>query len=234
MSKNRFTFLALITILLGCSTGEPYVPSLQPRAGVGEDYDFDFSWTEREDGFESESGIYPNVANVLEGEKPILTLYREDVTHRAVEDFFRQVAGPDEISLPMLYHADRNDLSLSLVFALAWVESRYHPYAQNANADSIDRGLFQLNDKSFVRLSTDDFFHPEISARHGTDYLRFALDYGGDERTAVAIYNAGLTRVLQNRTPESTLKHVERVMAYKASLERQFERYILQRFPVSL
>jgi hypothetical protein len=43
-----------------------------------------------------------------------------------------------------------------------------------------------------------------------------------------------MTRVLQNRTPESTLKHVERVMAYKSSLERQFERYILQRFPTSL
>ena len=233
MSMNRFTLLALVTILLGCSTGDPYMPSQQPRAGVGADYDFDFSWTEREDDLEPESGTYPNVANVLEGENPILTLYREDVTHRAVEDFFRQVTGTDEISLPILYHADRNDLSVSLVFALAWVESRYYPYARNANSNSIDRGLFQLNDKSFVRLSTDDFFHPEISARHGTDYLRFALDYGGDERTAVAIYNAGLTRVLQNRTPQSTLNHVERVMAYKASLERQFERYILQRFPTS-
>jgi soluble lytic murein transglycosylase-like protein len=120
------------------------------------------------------------------------------------------------------------------VFALAWVESRFYPYAENYNDTSVDRGLFQLNSNSFVRLSTDDFFHPEVSARHGTDYLRFALNFGGDERTAVAIYNAGLTRVRQGRTPESTQKHVERVMAYKRSLERQFERYILQRFPTSL
>jgi hypothetical protein len=230
MSTNRFTLITLVTILLGCSTGDPYIPSQMPRAGEP----YEFSWSEREERLEPDSGTYPNVANVLEGEKPILSLYREDVTHDAVEEFFRELTGSDEIGLPMLYHADRNDLSVSLVFAVAWVESRFYPYAENYNADSIDRGLFQLNNKSFVRLSTDDFFHPEVNARHGTDYLRFALNYGGDERTAVAIYNAGMTRVLQNRTPQSTLKHVERVMAYKSSLERQFERYILQRFPTSL
>jgi hypothetical protein len=227
---DRFTLIALVTILLSCSTGDPYVPSQRPVQGS----DYDFAWEQRDNGVEPEAGTYPNVANVLEGEKPILALYRENVTHDAVEDFFRELTGSDEIALPILYHADRNDLSISLVFALAWVESRYSPYAENANDDSIDRGLFQLNSKSFRRLSPDDFYHPEVNARHGTDYLRFALDYGGDPRTAVAIYNAGLTRVLQNRTPESTLNHVERVMAYKRSLERQFERYILQRFPTSL
>ena len=230
MSMDRFTLIALVTILLSCSTGDPYVPSERPLPGA----DYEFAWNERDSEVEPQSGTYPNVANVLEGEKPILALYRENVTHDAVEDFFRELTGSDEIALPILYHADRNDLSVSLVFALAWVESRYSPYAENANDDSIDRGLFQLNSKSFRRLSTDDFYHPEVNARHGTDYLRFALDSGGDARTAVAIYNAGLTRVLQNRTPQSTLNHVERVMAYKQSLERQFERYILQRFPTSL
>lgn len=231
MSMNRFTLLVLITILLGCSSGNPYVPS-QTRAPQS-NYEFGWDSQVEDDGVASESGTYPNVANVLEGENPMLRLYREDVTHQVVVDFFRELTGSDEIALPMLYHADRNDLPMSLVFALAWVESRFSPYAINSNSDSIDRGLFQLNSKSFVRLSTDDFFHPEVNARHGTDYLRFCLNYGGDDRTAVAIYNAGLTRVRQNRTPQSTQNHVERVMAYKSSLERQFERYIRQRFPTS-
>jgi hypothetical protein len=230
MSTDRFTLIALVTILLGCSTGDPYVPSERPQPTT----DREFTWNDPAADVAPDGGTYPNVANVLDTEKPILALYREDVTHDAVEDFFRELTGSDEIALPILYHADRNDLSVSLVFALAWVESRFSPYAQNSNSDSIDRGLFQLNSKSFRRLSTDDFYHPEVNARHGTDYLRFAMDYGGDARTAVAIYNAGLTRVRQNRTPQTTLNHVERVMAYKSSLERQFERYILQRFPTSL
>ncbi|MFP3959887.1 MAG: lytic transglycosylase domain-containing protein [Spirochaetaceae bacterium] len=231
MSTNRFTLIALVTILLGCSTGDPYVPSEDAYAGESP---YRFEWEEAEGSHSVETGTYPNVANVLESDRPILALYRENVTHGAVEDFFRELTGSEEIALPMLYHADRNDLSVSLVFALAWVESRFYPDAENYNSSSIDRGLFQLNDRSFVRLSTDDFFHPEVNARHGTDYLRFALNYGGDERTAIAIYNAGLGRVRNNRTPESTLRHVERVMAYKESLERQFERYILQRYPTSL
>ncbi|MGM0675108.1 MAG: lytic transglycosylase domain-containing protein [Spirochaetota bacterium] len=231
MSMNRFTLLALVTILLGCSSGNPYVPS-EPQP---QESSYEFSWDSRTEtqGFVPESGTYPNVANVLEEDNPMLRLYREDVTHQVVVDFFRELTGSDEIALPMLYHADRNDLPVSLVFALAWVESRFSRNAINANSDSIDRGLFQLNSKSFVRLSTDDFFHPEVNARHGTDYLRFCLDYGRDHRTAVAIYNAGLSRVRENSIPESTQKHVERVMAYKSSLERQFERYIRQRFPAS-
>ena len=45
MSMNRFTLIALVTILLGCSTGNPYVPSQVPRAGEA----YEFSWDERED-----------------------------------------------------------------------------------------------------------------------------------------------------------------------------------------
>lgn len=232
MSMNRFTLLALVTILLGCSSGNPYVPS---QFTAQESGGYEFNWDSRvnTDGLVPESGTYPNVANVLNEEQPMLRLYREDVTHQAVVDFFRELTGSEEIALPILYHADRNDLPVSLVFALSWVESRFSPYAINANSHSIDRGLFQLNSKSFVQLSTDDFFHPEVNARHGTDYLKFSLNYGGDHRTAVAIYNAGLTRVRQDRIPQSTQNHVERVMAYKSSLERQFERYIRRRFPTS-
>ena len=44
MSMNRFTLLAIVTILLGCSTGQPYLPSQQPPPGE----DYQFAWAERE------------------------------------------------------------------------------------------------------------------------------------------------------------------------------------------
>jgi len=192
---------------------------------------YEFTW-EQASYVQDEPESYPNVANILDGSKPILALYREDMTHDYVEQFFVELTGSEDIALPILYHADRNDLSLSLVFALTWVESRYEPGAINRNSSSIDRGLFQLNSRSFPHLSEEDFFHPEVNASHGTDYIRYSLRHGSDERTALAVYNAGLSRVRRGEIPSSTLTYIERIMRYKASLEYHFDQHIRSSFPM--
>ncbi len=45
------------------------------------------------------------------------------------------------------------------------------------------------------RFTPDDLYDPEINIRYGSWYLRHLLDKYGDERTALAAYNAGQRNV---------------------------------------
>jgi soluble lytic murein transglycosylase-like protein len=218
----------IVTAMLGCSTHDPYAP--QGPRGAGDSYEFAWSNSAAEERPAGE--VYPNIANILETEKPMLALYREDVTHRAVTEFFCELAGSKRIALPILYYADRHDLPLSLVFSVVWVESRFNPVALNRNHQSIDRGLFQLNSRSFPQLGLDDFFDPGVNARHGTGYLRFSLNQGRSWQQALAIYNAGLTRVRTDGVPESTQHYIRKVTRYRRQLEERFGAYIRDRFPL--
>lgn len=231
MNTNRLVVLLLSAGLLACSTGSPYDPSQDPHL---------IRANRRVDGHErlvalavAEEAVYPNIENFLEGPTPALALYREDVTRDSVTEFFVDWTGDADIALPILYHADRLDISLSLVFSLAWMESRFTVTAVNRNATSVDRGLFQLNSNTFRSLSEADFFNPETNTYHGLRYLRFCLRTGADDRQALAIYNAGMTRVLAGRTPASTIRYVDRISNYRDQLEQQFSDYILANFPPS-
>ncbi|TFH03840.1 MAG: lytic transglycosylase domain-containing protein, partial [Spirochaetales bacterium] len=124
--------------------------------------------------------------------------------------------------------------SLSLAFSIAYVESRFTPVAVNRNATSIDRGLFQLNSKTFRQLTEEDFFNPEVNAFHGLKYLEFCLSVGADVPQAVAIYNAGFTRVARGQTPPTTLVYVDRILEYQAELLKDFRSYILSHFPPAI
>ncbi len=221
-------------VLLGCSTGNPYVPEEDPeliRANrrllttpeivtIEDEY--------------AEGRVYPNIENFLDAPDPALALYREAITRDQVVDFFVERTGSEATALPILYYADRLDISLTLAFSLVWTESRYHPVAVNYNSRSIDRGLFQLNSLTFRHLSEDDFFDPDVNALHGLRYLQFCLDQGEDDAQALAIYNAGLTRVIAGQTPASTKLYVERLLAYRERLEQEFRAYILSHFPPTM
>ncbi len=223
---NRILLLTGLVAVLGCSTTQT-----TPAAGdAAAPMTFNYDWNQQ---VRSALGPadYANVLNLLDSEHPMLALYREDVTHQAVVDFFVDLTGSSDIALPILYHANREDLSLSLVFSLTWVESRYSPVAVNQNATSVDRGLFQLNSRTFRNLSEEDFFHPDINSYHGTKYLRWCMEQTSSEMQAVACYNAGLTRVRAGRTPASTLVYVDRISQFRAQLERRFRAYILREFP---
>lgn len=223
---NRFLLLAGIAAVLGCSTTALEVSA--PNADFP--MQFNFAWDAENSGPLSPED-YANVLNLLESDQPMLALYREDVTHQAVVDFFVDLTGSAEIALPILYYANRENLSLSLVFSLAWVESRYSPVAVNRNATSVDRGLFQLNSRTFRDLSEEDFFHPDVNAQHGTEYLTWCMEHTSSDMQAVACYNAGLTRVRAGRTPQSTLIYVGRIGEFRTQLERRFRAYILREFP---
>lgn len=152
-----------------------------------------------------------------------LALYRAPKTRPAVEWFYTNIAGSREVALAILENADKNDIPVSLAFALAYVESKYKPGAVNKNTNyTIDRGLFQLNSASFPKLTEADFFNPNTSARYGMQHLRFCMDVAGNEVTALAMYNAGTTRVKNNETPQHTLNYVGKIENYRGRLEGMF------------
>lgn len=218
--------LAAVAVL-GCSTTSPGQGTQVDRAVP----EFAFTWEPTRLATEDPES-YANVRNLLESEDPMLALYREDLTHDAVVDFFTDLTGSAEIALPIMYHAERADISLSLVFSLAWVESRYAPRAVNRNASSTDRGVFQLNSRTFRDLTEEDFFHPDTNTYHGIDYLSWCMQHTSSDWEAVAVYNAGLSRVRAGRTPQSTLIYVDRIRQFRTRLERQFREYILEEFPL--
>lgn len=159
---------------------------------------------------------------------PGLALYRQPSSRGAVEWFYLHVTGSRETALPILEEADKNDIPLSLAFALAYTESRYRTNAVNKNRNaSIDRGLFQLNNRSFPQLSEDEFFDPKISAQYGMSHLKFCINYAGNEVSGLAMYNAGTTKVKQNLTPQSTLNYVGKIMAYRERLDKLFAEEVL-------
>lgn len=103
---------------------------------------------------------------------------------------------------------------------------------KNKNA-SIDRGLFQLNNRSFPQLAEEEFFDPAVSAKYGMAHLRFCLNVAGNEVSALAMYNAGTTKVRSNNTPQSTLNYVGKIMAYQEKLDRLFADEVLAYYETS-
>ena len=152
-----------------------------------------------------------------------LELYREARSKAAVEWFYLHITGNKNVTNAILKEANNNDIPLSLAFALAYVESRFKPMAVNKNTNSsVDRGLFQLNNLSFPKLTEEEFYDPDVSAKYGLQHLRYCLNLAGKEATALAMYNAGTVRVRKNNTPKSTLNYVDSIMRYKASLDEAF------------
>ena len=152
-----------------------------------------------------------------------LELYRALPTRTAVEWFYTNVTGDMDVALAILREADKNNIPLSLAFSLAYTESRYKPRALNKNTNaSIDRGVFQLNNKSFPALVEADFYDPYISAKYGLSHLRFCLDTAGNEVSALAMYNAGTNRVRNNGTPQMTLNYISKIQTYRQGLDSLF------------
>ncbi len=150
-----------------------------------------------------------------------LQLYNNSATRRKTIDYFTSFTKNREITKIIFEEAIKNDISPSLAFALAWNESRFKPLAyNNKNPNgSIDRGLFQLNSSSFPNLSKNDFYNPKINAKYGLQHLNYCMKAGKNEITALAIYNAGRTRVVKRGAPKMTLDYISNILNYKQKIE---------------
>ena len=98
-------------------------------------------------------------------------------------------------------HARNYDLDPALLAAVIYQESKFR---SDARSDSGAIGLMQLlpDTAKGIALHTGgsafrvgDLYNPEINVRYGAWYLRHLMDKYGDERTALAAYNAGQDNV---------------------------------------
>jgi soluble lytic murein transglycosylase len=124
-------------------------------------------------------------------------------------------------------HAAHYRLDPALLAAVIYQESKFKP---DARSDRGAIGLMQLlpGTAKGIALRTGgtafrvaDLYNPEINVRYGSWYLRHLLDkYGGNERLALAAYNAGQTNVdgwldrgvgIQFSETRSFVDHVEQL-----------------------
>ena len=154
----------------------------------------------------------------------ILELYRNPAYSEWVVDFFAGVCSNREIAQAILKSADEFDVPPALALALSWEESRFNPRAVSPrNSDgSIDRGLFQLNNRSFPGLELTAFFDIKINTYYAMSHLRHCLDSGGSEVSALAMYNAGAGRVRGAGTPKVTLDYISRILENMRKIENRF------------
>ena len=125
-------------------------------------------------------------------------------------------------------HAENYELEPQLVAAVIYQESKFDA---DARSDSGAVGLMQLLPETGQGIADrtggntwepEDLLDPELNIRYGSWYLRHLLDKYGDERLALAAYNAGQTNVDRWREEgggiqfAETRHYVERVQELKA------------------
>jgi hypothetical protein len=174
----------------------------------------------------SPAGSIPAGHGTEEDKKTILEYYRDPLVRSKVTDYFAALCESREVASVILTNAETLDIPAALVFALCWEESRFKPWAVNrSNRDgSVDRGLFQLNSRSFPALTEKDFYNPGVNAWYGTRHLRWCLDSGGSVISALAMYNAGSGRVRSLGAPKNTLDYIHRILERQEAIDAQFRR----------
>ena len=112
-------------------------------------------------------------------------------------------------------HARNYRLDPALLAAVIYQESKFRP---NVKSTSGAIGLMQLLPDTAEgiavhtggsRFRVSDLYNPEINVRYGAWYLRHLLDKYGDERTALAAYNAGQENVDEWRRDGSGIRFAE-------------------------
>ena len=210
---------SVIAVVLPAKSKDASVPVVKAATEVENEVVADFNNLIEEAGF--------SAARIKTGDDG-LSLYRQPNSRAAVEWFYLHVTGNRETAMAILEEAEKNDIPLSLAFALAYTESHYNVNAVNKNRNSsIDRGLFQLNNRSFPQLKEEDFFNPAVSAKYGMSHLRFCMNVAGNEVAALAMYNAGTSKVRADSTPQVTLNYVGKIMAYQDKLDKLFADEVL-------
>jgi hypothetical protein len=164
----------------------------------------------------------PSYIESLERKDPIAPYYRDPFTKESTLQFFSSLTQSENVARVILESSLKFGVRPSLAFALALEESDFRVDAVNKNGDSVDRGLFQLNSKSYPGLEVREFYDPGTNARYGISHLKGCLAQAGNEVAALAMYNAGNGRVERGATPKKTLNYVSRVLAYEDNISSLF------------
>lgn len=143
---------------------------------------------------------------------PISRLYINEKTRDQVIRFFSAITNSEHVARAILDSSIQHEVRPSLAFAIAWVESRYNPRARSVNSSgSTNRGLFQLNSSVFEARSEKELFDPFNNALLGIAHLKEYMTVSDDEFTALAAYNAGLSRISDKGVPGMTFAYISEI-----------------------
>jgi soluble lytic murein transglycosylase-like protein len=215
--KHRFTFFILLSLFSPCLLFlSCYKPIIRSPAN-SELIDLS-SLNEKE---------IPNYIERLTRNDPIAPYYRDPATKRNTLLFFSALTQSENVARVILDSSEKFGVRPTLAFALALEESEFRIDAVNKNGDSVDRGLFQLNSKSYPNLGVREFYDPGTNARYGIAHFKSCLNEAGNEVAALAMYNAGNGRVERGATPKKTLNYVSRILAYEDNISSLFAAKIM-------
>jgi soluble lytic murein transglycosylase-like protein len=150
--------------------------------------------------------------------------------YEPVLTFYDSLTNSRRITKAIISNVIKYNVPINFAMAMAKKESNFYSKCKNYNDwnDSWDRGIFQLNDKSF-NLSEDDFFNPEINARYGLQYYAEQLNDFHNCYTAMIAYNWGPNRVRAGKTPPI------KVVCYTKDIEKyenEFNNLFISQFKI--
>lgn len=123
--------------------------------------------------------------------------------------------------------AKRQGLQPELVAAVVEAESDFRPrLVSNKSA----QGLMQIVPETSRLLGCQNPFDPDANIAAGTKYLRYLFDRFGDQRVALAAYNAGEGNIERfGGVPpfDETLEYVQRVARHTAEYRQKVRSRVL-------
>ena len=120
---------------------------------------------------------------------------------RTMPNWYARLRYPLQYDAIVVGHARNYDLDPALLAAVIYRESKFDAQAKSKSGAI---GLMQLLPSTAkgialhtggTRFRVEDLYDPEINVRYGAFYLRRLLRKYGDERLALAAYNAGQANV---------------------------------------
>jgi len=161
--------------------------------------------------------------NALPSENGLLAPFLNPETEPLVVEYLTNHIRDPIIADALISAARLHRLDPALVVAISWQESHFKADALGSNSNrSIDRGLMQLNSATFQHLNEEDFFDPYLNADNGVSYLKEILHLSGNTIAALAMYNAGPSRVDSLGAPRQTLDYISSILAYRTDLVQGF------------
>ena len=131
--------------------------------------------------------------------------------------FYQKEAGSYIVAEAIIDNAIKHEVPVNLAFALAFTESSYNPNSINGNTDRTqDKGLFQLNTRTFSSLTNEQFFDPNFNADKGLEYLRNRFNTVEYWEEAVSRYNA------HNSPNNNTVRYIGRINYHIDRINKEF------------
>ncbi len=183
--------------------------------------------------YQHSSGLLLLTSKVKETGPDYVLLNFEPIKKITKERVVRTIKGEpqtEEFDLEEIirFYARDYGVSPALVKAVIKVESDFHPYVVSSAGA---RGLMQLMPSTALEMQVEDTFDPIQNVGGGVQYLARMLElFNGDERLALAAYNAGPGNVLRyGGIPpfKETREYVPKVLDY-------YDRYKKDSSPVKL